>query len=490
MKQNRTPLLAALALLLPLGLAGSGCEQQDVLSRIQARGELLVATRNSPTTYYEGPDGPTGLEYDLVRRFAERIGVKAHFVFPQPFEDILDAVRDGRVNMAAAGLTDTEARRRSLRFSVPYQEITPQLVYRRGSGRPHNLDDLDGVLEVLAGSSHAERLAQLKADDHPQLHWRISRDYETEELLYLVEEQAIDYTVADSNELALNRRYYPHLQAAFSIAEPEALAWAIARTRDDSLLRAANAFLQQIKEDGTLEKLLRRYYGRVGRLNFVDRRTFWRHVRQRLPKYQALFEQAARQHDQDWRLLAAIGYQESHWNPKAVSPTGVRGIMMLTRTTARRVGVSNRLDPTQSITGGANYLQIMEDKIPDRIHEPDRTWLTLAGYNVGFGHLEDARILTERQGGDPDRWAEVKERLPLLSRKQFYSQLKHGYARGREPVVYVENIRSYYDLLVWHSNHQQRDEVRQRLAEGNGQAVPAAQTPDPPPVQPSATATP
>ena len=484
MKYNRLSLITALALLIPFGLAGSGCEQKSVLSRIQAQGELLVATRNSPTSYYEGPDGPAGLEYDLVQRFAQAIGVKAHFVFPQPFDDILNAVRDGRVHMAAGGLTVTEARQRSLRFSVPYQEITQELVYRRGSPRPRSLDDLHGNLEVLVGSSHEERLAKLKASDYPDLQWHASRDYETEELLYLVEEQAIDYTVADSNELALNRRYYPHITAAFAITAPEPLAWAFAKGPDDSLAQAADRFLGRIKQDGTLAKLINRHYGRLGRLNFVDRRTFWRHVDRRLPAYQPTFEAVAREYGQDWRLLAAIGYQESHWNPKAISPTGVRGIMMLTQATAQRVGIDNRLDPTQSIRGGADYLHILEQTIPERIAEPDRTWLTLAGYNIGFGHLEDARILTERQGGNPDKWVDVKQRLPLLSRKQFYSQLKHGYARGREPVIYVDNIRSYYDLLVWYSNHQQREEVRLRVAEAGSETEDSSDKgEDPPPAQ-------
>jgi membrane-bound lytic murein transglycosylase F len=467
MKRNRFSVIAGLALLLPLGLSGSGCEQKSLLSRIQGQGELLVATRNSPTSYYEGPDGPAGLEYDLVKRFAKSIGVEPRFLFPHPFDDVLTAVRDGRVHMAAAGLTVTEARSQSLRFSEPYQEITPELVYRRGNVRPKSPADLSGRLEVLAGTSHEERLAHLKAGPFPELQWRASRDYETEELLYLVEEQAIDYTVADSNELALNRRYYPHIQAAFSLSEPESLAWAFAKSDDTSLVDAANKFIARIRADGTLDKLMQRHYGRVGRLNFVDRRTFWRHVDQRLSQYRAEFEAAAAEYGLDWRLLAAVGYQESHWNPKARSPTGVRGIMMLTLPTARRVGVDNRLDPVQSIRGGARYLAMLEEAIPERIAEPDRTWLALAGYNVGFGHLEDARILTERQGGDPDKWADVKQRLPLLSRKQFYSQLKHGYARGREPVIYVDNIRSYYDLLVWFSTHERRDEVKLRVVQAS-----------------------
>ena len=172
-------------------------------------------------------------------------------------------------------------------------------------------------------------------------------------------------------------------------------------------------------------------------------------MRDRLPKLRPYFEEAEALTGIDWRLLAAVGYQESHWQENAVSPTGVRGIMMLTQDTARHVGIKNRLDPRLSIIGGARYLRIVEKKIPDRIDDINRLWLTLAGYNIGFGHLEDARILTQRQGANPDLWLDVKERLPLLRKKAYYSTVKHGFARGNEPVTYVENIRNYYDLLLW-----------------------------------------
>jgi len=161
--------------------------------------------------------------------------------------------------------------------------------------------------------------------------------------------------------------------------------------------------------------------------------------------------EAAEQTGIDWRLLAAIGYQESHWNPRARSPTGVRGIMMLTQSTMRHLGLKNRLDPRQSIIGGARYIAMMKRRIPDRIPEPDRTWMALAAYNVGFGHLEDARILAQRDGANPDKWVDVKKYLPRLSRRKWYRRTKHGYARGGEPVRYVENIRSYYDILVWYT---------------------------------------
>lgn len=438
----------------------AGCEQPTTLEGLRQTGVLEVATRNTATTYYQGPRGPAGLEYELVSRFAESLGLEARFVVPDNIEELLSLVRTGQVHMAAAGLTITEERRRTLRFSIPYQQIKEQVVYLGGTKRPRKIADLiGGHLEIAQGSSHEETLQRLK-QDHPQLSWQAT-DLEEDDLLYLVATGAIDYTVADSNQLALNQRFHPRLKAGFTLDEGEQLAWAFPRFGDDTLARAADAFLQGLKDDGTLKQLIERYYGHVGRLNLVDQRTFAKHIKTRLPRYIDWFKQAADGINMDWRLLAAVSYQESHWNAQAVSPTGVRGLMMLTQDTANYLKIQDRNDPKQSIFGGARYIRIIEDKIPQRIPEPDRLWLALAGYNVGFGHLEDARILTERQGGDPDKWVDVKQRLPLLAQKKFYKTVKYGYARGREPVSYVDNIRGYFDLLVWHTEQATTTEARQ-----------------------------
>jgi membrane-bound lytic murein transglycosylase F len=440
-----------LSVLLLAALLLAGCsDQRSALERVQEEGVLRVATRNSATTYYEGPGGSfRGLEHDLVQRFADRLGVEARFLVPGSLDGILQMTMKGKVDLAAAGLTVTPSRSLLVRFAPPYHEITQQLVYRLGTTRPRDLrDTLDGTLEVVAGSSHEEELERRKAD-LPELSWRAHADLGSEELLYLVREGVVDYTVADSHEVALNRRYYPKLTVAFDLTEPQPLAWAFPHSQDSSLYDEAMAFFEEIESDGTLAELIERYFGHVGRMNFVDFRTFRRHVLQRLPRLRPHFEQAAEENGIDWRLLAAIGYQESHWDSTAVSPTGVRGIMMLTSATAKQLGVEDRTDPEQSILGGARYVNVVRGKIPDRIPDPDRMWLALAAYNIGFGHLEDARILTERQGADPDKWADVKHRLPLLTKKKWHSTVRHGYARGREAATYVDNIRNYYDMLRW-----------------------------------------
>ncbi len=144
-----------------------------------------------------------------------------------------------------------------------------------------------------------------------------------------------------------------------------------------------------------------------------------------------------------------MGYQESHWLPTATSKTGVRGLMMLTLRTAKAMGVKNRLDPRQSIQGGARYISLLMSKLPESIYPADRVWFALAAYNVGMGHLGDARKLTAAEGLDPDKWLDVKTILPRLAQKQWYSKTRYGYARGGEPVHFVNNIRRYYDILTW-----------------------------------------
>ncbi len=448
-------MLYRLFIILLIPLLISGCSKPDtLLEEIKANNELVVITRNSPTTYYQGAHGPTGFEYEMVQQFADSLGVKLRIITPDSFSEIIPSVVRGDAHLAAAGLTITEDRKKLVRFGPSYQAITPQLVYRVGTPKPNSMTELDGILEIVSGSSHEETLIQL-TEQYPDLNWKANGTMESEELLHLVWEQVIDYTIADSNEIKLNQRYYPELRIAFDVSSPEQLGWAFPHGEDNSLFNKAREFFNRISSDGTLEQLIDRHYGHVQRFDYVGTRRYLRHIQQRLPEFQPLFQDAAEKVDIDWRLLAAIGYQESHWVPNARSPTGVRGIMMLTLDTMRFLGLENRLDPEQSIFGGARFVEMMINKIPDRIQEPDRTWMALAAYNIGYGHLEDARRLAEMNGGNPDRWVDVKKALPLLSQKKWYKQTRYGYARGREPLRYVSNIRSYYDILRWYTERDQ-----------------------------------
>ncbi len=444
----RGVLFRAVALLALSALLGSCSKPETALERIKRLGYITVLTRNSPTTYYEGPNGPTGFEYDLARRFAEHLGVHLRVVVTKRPGDIISMISEGKADFAAAGLAVTDSRLRRVVFGPVYEQVSQQLVYRIGGLRPKTVDDLqDGILEVPAGSSQEELLQRLKKQ-HPNLTWFANKQSDSNELLYLVWQQLIDFTIADSNTVRHMQQFYPTLRVAFDVGEPERLAWAFPPGADDSLLGEVLRFFHILRTSGELNHLMERHFGHVKRFDYVQTRTFLSDIKLRLPPFIGDFREAAKKYNFDWRLLAAMAYQESGWDPKAVSPTGVRGIMMLTLNTARALDVKSRLNPEQSIMAGARYLRQIKDRLPLAIREPDRTWMALAAYNVGYGHLSDAGIIVARRNGRPNLWSEIKKALPLLSRAKWYEKATHGYARGYEPVRYVENIRRYYDLLV------------------------------------------
>ncbi|PHR51889.1 membrane-bound lytic murein transglycosylase MltF [Cycloclasticus sp.] len=426
----------------------SGCTPApSSLEKVLNRGELVVLTRIDPSTYIIDEAGTHGFEYELTSLFAEKLGVNIRFIIAKEFQQLVQLSTEDEADFVAAGLSITPDRKKRLHFTPPYYEVTQQLVYHYRTRRPKSVAKLTGsFLEVIANTSHAENLRSIQKT-HKNLSWIESTDSTVLELVSLVNDHILDYTVVDSNQFQLIRGQFPNLNVAFDISKPEKIAWAFPLGEDHSLYNEAVKFLAELKSTGVLEQLQDKHFGYSKQLDYVGICTFWHHADTRLPKLIKSFHLAAKKYNLDWKLLAAVAYQESHWNKHAVSPTGVRGIMMLTKATAKQMNVTNRLDPEQSIEGGAHYLSTRIKKIPKRIEEPDRTWMALAAYNIGFGHLEDARILTQQQGGDPDKWIDVKQRLPLLAEKEWYQKTKYGYARGKEPVTYIDNVRQYIKML-------------------------------------------
>jgi membrane-bound lytic murein transglycosylase F len=438
------------------------------LEQIRERGVLRVGTTISPTTYYLYQEQPAGLEYALAQRFADQLGVSLQMVPRYNLKHLFSLLDHGEVDFIAAGIDRTEQRNERYRFTPPYQEIAQHVVYRQGSHpRPRALVELDAELVVMAHSSHAEWL-QLQLKDYPDLAWRSSDEHDAIELLRMVMQGDIAYTIVDSNTLAVQRRFYPDLSVAFTVRDRIDVGWVLTQQIDASLYAPMIEFFGQLRDSGEFDQIVDQHFGHVNQFNYVDTTLFIQAVEQILPRYRTLFQTHAG--SLDWRLLAAISYQESLWNPRAVSPTGVRGMMMLTLPTAQQMGVPSRLNPEQSIRGGARYFEQILQRIPARIGEPDRIWFALAAYNIGLGHLEDARVLTQQQGADPDRWIDVRKRLPLLRQKKFYRQTKYGFARGDEPVRYVGNIRRYYDTLIWLDNrgHIPADPLTIELPPGSG----------------------
>jgi membrane-bound lytic murein transglycosylase F len=420
-----------------------------LIDQIKAVGELRVVTRNGPLAYYRGADEmPEGPEYELARRFASELGVRLKIEPVSSYAEIYAALTSGRAHLAAAALKVPAVPIEGVAFGPAYQQVREHLVYRRDSVRPGSLAEIGGAdLEIAAGSSHAATLAAAR-QTLPDLVWVENSSSDTQSLLDGVANGSIDYTIADSTEFALAHDVHPELRIAFDFPGGQSLAWAVS-ARDPEFLSAIGGYFARVNGNGELAAIVQRYYGRTDNLEFVGPRGFMRDMQSRLPLYKKWFEEAAQQSSQDWRLLAAIGYQESKWNPSAASAAGAKGLMQLTDETASATNVNNPGDARQSIFGGAKYFKQVYEKIPSHVPEPDRTWFALAAYNIGYGHLEDARVLTQKAGRDPDSWQDVREFLPLLSQEYWYTQTENGYARGSEPVRYVDNVRGYRDLLEW-----------------------------------------
>ncbi|SON50383.1 putative transglycosylase [Vibrio tapetis subsp. tapetis] len=434
------------------GLSGCQIESdpKSELDQIRERGTLRVGTLNNQLSYYIGPDGPTGLDYELATRFAKSLDVKLEMKPAYRLAELFPALERGEIDMIAAGLSHTPQRLKQFRAGPTYYYVSQQVVYKKGQWRPRNLNQLverQIPLVVVKGSHFEDSLAKMQKDE-PAIIFRTDDNSDVNDLMLKVSTGELPLTMADSVELSLAQRIYPSLAVAFEVTEDQPISWFMRRSDDESLYALLIEFFGNLKQSGKLAKLEEKYFGHVESFDYVDTRAFIRALDKTLPKWEPLFKKYAK--DFDWRLIAALAYQESHWNPVAKSPTGVRGMMMLTLPTAKIVGVTNRLDPEQSVRGGAEYLRRIVARVPDSISEHEKIWFALASYNVGYGHMMDARRLTKSQGADPDSWADVKDRLPLLKKKKYYSRTRYGYARGDEARNYVENIRRYYQSIIGH----------------------------------------
>lgn len=446
----------------------TGCqiesEPKSELEQIRERGVLRVGTLNNQLSYYIGPDGQAGLDYELAREFADELGVKLEMKPAYRISSLYPALRNGEIDIIAAGLTQSPERLKNFRPGPAYYYVSQQLVYKKGKWRPRNLKQLlekqdelieqnddKAIIQIIGDSHFNQTLADIK-QQNPDFSYQVDNNSDVNDLLKKVATGELAFTVADSVEVHLSQRIYPDIALAFELTEDQPISWFLRRSQDESLYAMLIEFFGQTKQSGQLASLEEKYIGHIDSFDYVDTRAFIRALDSKLPKWSPLFKKYSDEFD--WRLVAALAYQESHWNPRAKSPTGVRGMMMLTLPTAKSVGVTDRLNPEQSVKGGVEYLRRMVERVPDSVETHEKIWFALASYNVGYGHVMDARRLTKKQGGNPDAWSDVKERLPLLRQQKYFSQTRYGYARGDEAKNYVENIRRYYQSIIGHVEQQ------------------------------------
>ncbi|HLA35763.1 MAG TPA: membrane-bound lytic murein transglycosylase MltF [Rhodocyclaceae bacterium] len=410
----------------------------------QESGELVVGIRETPAFYQPEERGAEGFEYDLTTQFAHELGLKLRFVTAADPSELLELLAAGKIHMAAAmpligGQT--------LLPTIKLRSTTQWIVAHRDSLWPNTLDDLKGqTVEAIEGSAQAAYLGGLNEAQRPKLvaHKGIGEI----ELLHKVATRYSDLVATDDIHFSLAQNQYPDLRAAVRLPGRSDFGWVFANDHGKLLQSQAEAFIQQTHRNGSFERIEDRYFGHINRADAANIAQLAKDATIILPHFRREFQRAQAQTGIDWRLLAALAYQESKWDPLATSPTGVRGMMMLTEGTADHLNVKNRLDPAESILGGAKYLAEISDLLPNSVEYPDRIWLALSAYNIGMGHFNGARSIAKSMNRNPDIWYEMKQVLPLLAQPHVYARLKSGKARGGEAVILVENVRSYFDTLT------------------------------------------
>jgi membrane-bound lytic murein transglycosylase F len=419
-------------------------ETVSVLEYIKKAGEITVLTRNNAHCYYNYQDKSMGFEYTLAKAFADYLGVELKVKTPV-WQDIFRDLLEGEGDFIAASLTITPKRMEIVDFSDPYFNVQQHVIVHKSNHNLDKIEDLNGkTIYVRRATSYEERLRELK-NSGLDVKIRLYDEVPTEEFIRMVAEKEIHLTVADSNIARLNQRYYPEIRMAFPIEEPQPLAWAV-RKGENSLRTAMNEFFMHIMKTGKFAKIHDQYYGHVEFFDYFDVRKYHMRLKTRLPLYKQVIKKAAEKHGFDWRLIAALIYQESHFDPEARSYTGVEGIMQLTQVTSEELGVDDRLNVKEAINGGVRYLKLLYNRF-DKAGEPDRTLITLASYNVGYEHVVDAQEIASDFGMNPNSWSALEQVLPLLRYPKYYQKTEHGYCRGTEPVRYVRHIRTYYDIL-------------------------------------------
>ena len=409
-------------------------------------GELVIGIREAPGFYQRENDVEVGYEYDLVTAFAERHGLNPRFVVASGPQELDDWLKSHRIHLAAAlPLPATASSATSkLAYSVPIRQVGQLVVGLVDDFEPENLAELAGhPIKVLAGSEIATTLRSLP---QPPVVIEVAGSDEFGLLSSITLEYGMLAAVHDIHfDLAL--RVEPDLQLLLQLPGKVAMGWAFAGVEADDLKAKADAFIAESTADRTLARIHDRHFGHIKRINRAGAAQFIEDMQRKLPEYRREFQIAEELTGLDWRLIAALAYQESKWDPLATSYTNVRGMMMLTEDTADHLGVKNRLDARDSIRAGSRYLLELISQIPETTPYPDRIWLALSAYNMGMGHFRGALAVAKTMKRDSDDWYEMKQVLPQLARPEVYARLKSGKARGGEAVIMVENIRTYFDIL-------------------------------------------
>lgn len=416
------------------------------VERIKKTGILRLITNNSINTYYYYNGKPAGFEYDLAKAFADFLNVELDVVTPG-WNSMFSYLEQNKGDLIASQITITKERLEKVSFSIPHMTIRQHIIHHKLVFGPKNIEDLSfRTIHVRRGTSYQSRLETIK-NSGIDLNYILHNNMPTEELIRMVHDRKIQFTIADNNIAYLNQRYYPDIRIGIAVQGKESLAWAVNKN-DLPLLEQINKFFLYANETALLKQISDKYYPDIEGSNSFDIKKFHKMIKTRLPKYKEIIIKESQKYGFDWKLVAALIYQESRFNPNARSFSNVRGLMQLTILTAQEMGIDNRLKPSESIRAGIKYLDKMVKKFDYLEDSYQRILFGMASYNIGYGHVTDAMQLAKDMNLDETKWQDLKIVLPLLSKSKYYKKkTKYGYARGWEPVQYVERILTYFDIL-------------------------------------------
>lgn len=432
------------------------------LEQIRTRGKLIALTGYSATSYFIYRGQPMGYEYELLSLLSEHLGLKLEIKIEDNLEQLFTRLNAGDADIIAHDLTVTKERRQRMQFT-DYLFTTQQVLVQRkpDNWRRMKLHEIERRLitnpiqligkrvYVKKNSSHVERLKNLSEEIGGDIEIvEVDGDTTSELLIQMVSEGKIDYTIADRHVALINQAYLTNLDVQMAVSFPQQIAWAVRKTSPE-LLKAVNEWIQSMKQKTAFYVIYNKYFKNRGAYIRRAKSDYLSVTGGKISEYDDFLKKKAAQIGWDWRLLASLIYQESQFNPFAKSWSGAAGIMQLQPETARRFGATNVTDPYENISAGVNYLKWLDNYWKKEIADPtERIKFILASYNVGIGHVQDARRLAQKYGKDPDLWEDNTEYYLLrLSEEKFFNDevVQFGYCRGSEPCNYVKEILERYN---------------------------------------------
>ena len=426
----------------------NGCSKESSkLKQIKSNGILRIALVADPPHYFPSKVKERGYDFELVSHYATSIDVELEIIKTNTSDEIIFLLNQGKVDIGILG-SSPEFDQKNIKNVVTYNNSKWYVIGNRANRQlPKSIDSIEPNTMIVANGSNASFMLHSIGEDYPSLLWDELKNTNVRSILERINENHSKISIISEDIYVYYQYLFPETKKIFVLPIKYPSRWLVKNNNNLSFLYSINSFFNKYKQNGKLEKIGKTYYEHLNAFDYVDIRYYLKRIDKKLPKYKKYFVEAAKNSALDARIIAAVSYQESHWNRKARSPTGVRGMMMLTLDTAKRVGVKNRLNAKQSIFGGAKYLKILYESLSNTIKEPDRLWFTLAAYNIGLGHVEDARTITKSQGDNPNSWIDVEKHIPKLSQKKWYKKTKYGFARGHESIEFVKRVRRYYDIL-------------------------------------------